>query len=98
MIAAYRSLVRWLERRTAAELQASNAARGLAQGIVAGAALFALVYAILWGCGALTFAGYGGLSGLGSALAVAIASAVGEGAPPDVEGTRVACARREEQA
>jgi membrane protease YdiL (CAAX protease family) len=78
MIAAYRSLVRWLERRTAAELQVSNAARGLAQGIVAGAALFALVYAILWGCGALTFAGYGGLSGLGSALAVAIASAVGE--------------------
>ena len=78
MIAAYRWLVRWLERRTATELQAANAARGLAQGIVAGAALFALVYAILWGCSVVTFAGYGGLSGLGSALAVAIASAVGE--------------------
>ena len=78
MIAAYRWLVRGLERRTADELQASNAARGLAQGVVAGAALFALVYAILWALGALTVAGYGGMSGLASALAVAIASAVGE--------------------
>jgi hypothetical protein len=78
MIAAYRWLVRGLERRTADELQAAKAARGLAQGAVAGAALFALVYAILWALGAVTVDGYGGLSGLGSALAVAMASAVGE--------------------
>lgn len=78
MIAAYRWLVRGLERRTADELQASNAARGLAQGVVAGAALFVLVYAILWALGAITVAGYGGMAGLGSALAVALASAVGE--------------------
>ncbi len=78
MIAGYRSLVRILEQRAVAELQGSGAARGLAAGVVLGAALFALVYLILWVLGAVGFRGSGGFSGLGQALAVAIASAIGE--------------------
>ena len=79
MIAAYRYLVHVLERRTAVELQLrASAARGLAGGVAAGAALFMLVYLILWAVGAVTFGGFNGLAGVGIALAVAIASAVGE--------------------
>jgi membrane protease YdiL (CAAX protease family) len=78
MIVAYRWLVRVLEQRPADELRDSLAARGLAAGVATGAALFALVYLILWALGAVSFAGFGAFSGLGSALAVAIASAVGE--------------------
>ncbi len=78
MIVAYCALVRVLEQRTVDELQGSGAARGLAAGVAAGAALFALVYMIVWALGAVAFRGPGGLSGLGHALAVAIASAVGE--------------------
>ncbi|HEY2339355.1 MAG TPA: CPBP family intramembrane glutamic endopeptidase, partial [Steroidobacteraceae bacterium] len=37
-----------------------------------------LVYLILWAVGAVTFGGFNGLAGVGAALAVAIASAVGE--------------------
>jgi hypothetical protein len=78
MIAAYRCLVRVLEQRAADELRFSGAARGLAGGAAAGAGLLTLVYLILWAAGAVTFRGFAGLSGLGHALAVAIASAVGE--------------------
>jgi CAAX protease family protein len=78
MITAYRWLVDILEQRTARELQSSGAARGIAAGVVAGAALFALVYLTLWALGAVAFAGSNGLSGLARALAVAVASAVGE--------------------
>jgi len=78
MIAAYRFLVRVLEQRPAAELQDSTAVRGLVPGVLVGAGLFALVYAILWALGAVTFGGFAGLAGLGHALAIAIASAVGE--------------------
>jgi uncharacterized protein len=78
MIAAYRSLVRVLEQRAVAELQDSDAVRGLVPGVLVGAGLFALVYAILWVLGAVTFGGFGGLAGLGHALAIAISSAVGE--------------------
>lgn len=78
MIAAYRWLVRSLERRSPDELGTPLAARWLALGVTAGAGLFGVVYAILWALGAVTFQGFGGLSGLGLALAVAIASAVGE--------------------
>ena len=78
MIAAYRSLVRALERRTPDELGAVMAARGLASGVIAGAALFVCVYAILWVLGAVRFQGFAGLSGLTAALAIATASAVGE--------------------
>jgi membrane protease YdiL (CAAX protease family) len=78
MIAAYRSLVRVLEQRTADELQASNAVRGLVPGVLVGAGLFALVYAILWALDAVTFGGFDGLAGICPALAMAISSAVGE--------------------
>jgi hypothetical protein len=78
MIAAYRFLVRVLEQRTADELRNSAALRALAPGVWVGAGLFALVYAILWALGAVTFRGYGGFAGVGNAVATAIASAVGE--------------------
>src|SRR5215472_41649 len=78
MIAAYRFLVRVLEQRTADELQNATAVRGLVPGVLVGAGLFVLVYAILWALGAVTFGGIAGLAGVGQALATAIASAVGE--------------------
>jgi uncharacterized protein len=78
MIAAYRSLVRVTERRVADELQARNASTGLMLGIAGGAALFVLVYAILFASGAAALQGFGDFSGAGHALAIAIASAVGE--------------------
>jgi len=78
MIAAYRFLVRVLERRTADELKTSGAVRALAPGVLVGAGLFALVYAILWVLGAASSGGFGGLAGVGSAFANAIAAAVGE--------------------
>jgi membrane protease YdiL (CAAX protease family) len=78
MIAAYRSLVGVLEQRTATELQQANASRALAVGVVGGAALFALVYLILWAANAASYGAFNGFVGLGRALAVAIASAVGE--------------------
>ena len=78
MIAAYRFLVRILERRTVTELQSSGAVRALAPGVLVGAGLFTLVYAILWALGAVTLIGFGGFSGVGHALANAIESAVGE--------------------
>jgi hypothetical protein len=60
MIAAYRFLVRVLEQRTAVELQASGAVRATAPGVLVGAGLFALVYAILWALGAVSFGGQPG--------------------------------------
>jgi membrane protease YdiL (CAAX protease family) len=78
MIAAYRLLVQVLERRTADELKRSGAVRALAPGVLVGAGLFALVYAILWGLGAVSFGGLRGFAGVGRALATAIAAAVGE--------------------
>ncbi|HYX73191.1 MAG TPA: CPBP family intramembrane glutamic endopeptidase [Steroidobacteraceae bacterium] len=78
MIAAYRSLIELLEQRTAQELRGAGAARELAAGVLAGTALFAFVYLILWAAGAATWEALNGFAGLGRALAVAIASAVGE--------------------
>jgi len=78
MIGAYRWLVRALERRSPDELGPAKAARRLAFGMVTGATLFALVCMILWSLGAVSFQGIAGASGLGLALATAIASAVGE--------------------
>ena len=78
MIAAYRFLVRILERRTADELESSGAVRALVPGVLVGAGLFALVYAVLWALGTVTFGGSGGFAGVGRAFATAIASAVGE--------------------
>jgi len=78
MIVSYRWLVRSTERRTPLELGRRRVFSGLAIGVLGGAALFASVYVILWALGAVVFQGYGGASGFIAALAVAIASAVGE--------------------
>jgi len=78
MIAAYRFLVRVLERRTANELESSAAVRALAAGALIGVGLFALVYLILWALGAVTLIEFGGFAGVGHAFANAIESAVGE--------------------
>jgi len=78
MIAAYRALIVVLEQRTAQELSRAGAARQLAAGVLGGMALFALLYLILWAAGAITWGSLSGSAGLGRALAVAIASAVGE--------------------
>jgi len=78
MVAAYRWLVRALEGRSADELGLEGAGRGLAVGTAAGLSLFGFIYLALWSLGAVTFQGYAGLSGIGRALMMAIASAVGE--------------------
>jgi uncharacterized protein len=78
MIVSYRGLVKLTERRAPLELGRRSATKGVATGILVGAGLFALVYVILWALGAVVFEGYGGSSGFIAALAVAIASAVGE--------------------
>jgi len=78
MIAAYRSLVGVLEQRGAAELQQAGAARALVVGVLGGVALFALVYLILWAAHGASYGAFNGFGDLGRALAVAIASAVGE--------------------
>jgi membrane protease YdiL (CAAX protease family) len=78
MIAAYRFLVRILERRSADELRSSGAVRALVPGVLVGAGLFALVDAILFALGAVSFGGLGGFAGVGRALATSIAAAVGE--------------------
>jgi membrane protease YdiL (CAAX protease family) len=78
MIAAYRWLVRTLERRGADELGRVGAGPGLAFGVAAGVGLFGLIYLTLWSRGAASFQGYAGLSGVGHALSVAIYSGVGE--------------------
>jgi membrane protease YdiL (CAAX protease family) len=78
MIAAYRALVRLIEQRTPDELAAAGAVRGLIMGAASGALLFVLVYAVLWMLGTVSALRLGTASGLGAALAVATASAVGE--------------------
>lgn len=78
MIAAYRHLVRVVEQRAAEELPVRGVSANLVLGIGSGAALFLLVYAILFASGVVTLQGFGGFSGVGNALAIAIASAVGE--------------------
>jgi CAAX protease family protein len=78
MIIIYRLVIRRIEGRTASELGASGALTGLIGGIVLGALLFVSVYAVLVLEG---FAHIGGVStpaGLETAVAIAIASAVGE--------------------
>jgi uncharacterized protein len=78
MVAAYRWLVRTVERRVPDELGKTSALSGLGKGAAVGAALFIVVYAVLWICGAISSVGRGGLSGLAAALATPIASAFGE--------------------
>ncbi|MBV8877981.1 MAG: CPBP family intramembrane metalloprotease [Gammaproteobacteria bacterium] len=78
MIGAYRRLVGALEQRRADELATGLALRGLSGGALAGAALFGLVYLVLWAAGAASSGGFSGFGGAGRALGVAIESAIGE--------------------
>lgn len=78
MVGSYRWLVRATEQRTPQELGRRGSVKALAAGTAGGAALFGFVYALLWVLGAAQLQGFGGYSGLAGALAVAIASAVGE--------------------
>jgi len=78
MVAAYRWLVRRVERRVPDELGKTSVFVPLVTGTAAGAALFVAVYVVLWWKGAIPYVMRGGLSGLTAALAIAIASSVGE--------------------
>jgi membrane protease YdiL (CAAX protease family) len=78
MIVAYRLLVRWVERRKATELAASGALPFTLAGIAGGAALFAAVFGVLQWQGVATLGDYAGAGGIPHALAIALASAVGE--------------------
>lgn len=78
MIVIYRLAVRWIEGRAASELGASGAVSGLVGGTLLGTLLFVSVYVVLAFQG---FAHVGGVSAtleLETAIALAIASAVGE--------------------
>lgn len=78
MIAAYRLAVRWIESRAATELGVTGAFFGLTGGALLGVLLFSAAYAALWFKGFAHVAGLSVTSGVETALAIAIASAVGE--------------------
>jgi len=76
LLALYALTVRWLERRSAAELDPRRGAPLLLAGAGIGAAMMASVYLILWILGRASFGPGTGLDGLGGGLAVAFAAAV----------------------
>jgi len=79
MLAFYRALVRLLEQRSTRELAwRPGGARWLGTGAATGAALFCVVYAVLWLAGIAHWQGYLGLSGVPTAALVALMAAVGE--------------------
>jgi membrane protease YdiL (CAAX protease family) len=78
LIAAYRFLVRWTERRSAIELRAGNSVPLLILGATIGVGLFCAVYAVLFVYGAATLKGFGTTDGLAVALATSAYAAIGE--------------------
>lgn len=78
LLAAYRLLVRWTERRSAGELEMGNALPLLIAGAVIGFALFCAVCAALYLYGAVAIKGFGTVDKLAVALATAVFAAVGE--------------------
>lgn len=78
MIVAYRLLVRWIERRRGTELGRAGALTFTLLGIAGGAALFAVVFAMLLWQGVAKFFGFAGVDGLPHAIAIALAASVGE--------------------
>ncbi len=78
LIAVYRLLVRWTERRAASELRAGNSVPLLIAGAAIGIALFCAVYAVLFVYGAASIQGLGTRDRLGVALATSAYAAVGE--------------------
>lgn len=77
MIAAYRLLVRWIERRSARELRLASALPLLIVGVAIGAALFCAVYAALYFYGAASIE-KGTTDKLAVEIAMAAFAAVGE--------------------
>lgn len=77
-LCGYLLLVRWMEKRRITELGGSGASMGLIAGIVLGFGLFTAVFAVLSALGVARIDGVAGTDGLGLALAIALASAVGE--------------------
>ncbi len=78
MIAAYRLLVRSIEKRTAQEVGRRHAGRLALSGVVGGAALFTAVEMVLAWKGVAHFGWYVGTAYLGHAVAVSLVAAVGE--------------------
>jgi membrane protease YdiL (CAAX protease family) len=75
---SYVAIVRRLERRRVAELDRPQAPRDLALGLAAGASLFAGVYVILFGLGALHFGSGLDFSHLMTVTAISLTAAVAE--------------------
>lgn len=78
MLWLYCRAVRYFERRDVAELARDGAGRRAAAGIVLGAALFSVVFALLALGGHVRHAGLGSFTALPTQAAVSIAAAVGE--------------------
>ena len=78
MLWLYRGEVHYFECRNVAELETVGAARRVAVGIVLGATLFSVVFALLALGGYVQHPTFGGFTGLPEQLAASFASAVGE--------------------
>jgi uncharacterized protein len=78
MIVAYRVGVRLLERRVASEIVVAGKIWLFLPGAVLGLAIFAVVFAILWGAGIAQYEGPGQVGGVVRGCAAALAAAVGE--------------------
>jgi uncharacterized protein len=66
----YLAVVKWIERRRAAELSLAGAGREFSAGVLTGLALFSLIITILWTTGAYQLQGWGGSNALGLAVMV----------------------------
>jgi uncharacterized protein len=78
MLWLYRGEVQYFERRNVSELEPDGAGRRVAVGIVLGAVLFSVVFALLALGGYVQHQKFGGFSGLPEQLATSFAAAVGE--------------------
>jgi uncharacterized protein len=78
LIGIYVLLVRWLERRNAAELAPLRGAPLLLGGALLAFLMFCAVYGILWGLGCAQWRGFAGTGGVAGIAAMAIVSGVGE--------------------
>jgi membrane protease YdiL (CAAX protease family) len=76
LLGLYILTVRWLERRSATELDLRPGASQLLVGAGVGLALMAAVYLVLWALGLAALGPGTGLQGLGGGLAAAFAAAV----------------------
>ncbi len=76
LLGLYILTVRWLERRSATELDLRRGAPQLLIGAGVGVVLMGAVYLVLWALGLAAFGPGTGLTGLGGGLAAAFAAAV----------------------